>query len=157
LIESVKDLDIKLFIAGGGSLETEAKKMVKDLNLESKVTFLGKLSQGELAKFYKEADVLVAPSLRIEGFPMSIVEGMAYYLPIIATKIGGNDDAVFSSRNGFLINPNDPEELYERIRFFELYPEKIKQFGLSSRSLAEQKFNLDIMKKNYLEVINSLI
>jgi glycosyltransferase involved in cell wall biosynthesis len=88
---------------------------------------------------------------------MSIVEGMAYYLPVIASKIGGNSDAVFEGRNGFLIEPNDVHELNERIKFFNTYPEKIKQFGINSRNLAEQKFNLDIMIEEYTKKINDLL
>jgi len=47
--------------------------------------------------------------------------------------------------------------LRERIRFFTTYPEKIKQFGMNSRNLAEQKFNLDIMIEEYTKKINEFI
>lgn len=157
LLSSVKDLDVELIIAGNGALLESAKQRSKELRIEHKVKFLGKLDTKQLNDEYKKADILVAPSLRIEGFPMSIVEGMAYYLPIIASKVGGNSDAVFEGRNGFLVEPNDAHELNERIKFFNTYPEKIKQFGLNSRNLAEQKFNLDIMIDEYLQKINELM
>jgi glycosyltransferase involved in cell wall biosynthesis len=118
---------------------------------------LGKLDSLELVKEYKNADVLIAPSLRVEGFPMSIIEGMSYFLPVIASSIGGNSDAVFEGRNGFLVDVTDSKELRERIRFFTTYPEKIKQFGMNSRNLAEQKFNLDIMIEEYTKKINEFI
>lgn len=156
LIKSIKDLDVELIVAGDGSLMSEVKKLTKDLRLESKVRFTGKLDYQELIKEYKSSDLLVAPSLRLEGFPMSIVEGMGYFLPVIATKIGGNSDAVYEGRNGFLIEPNDESELRERIKFFNTYPEKIKQFGMNSRNLAEQKFNLDIMIDLYIKKIEEM-
>ena len=127
------------------------------MRIEQKVEFKGKLDSMELAKEYKNADILIAPSLRIEGFPMSIIEGMSYFLPVIASNIGGNSDAVFEGRNGFLVDVSDPKELKERIKFFITYPEKRKQFGMNSRNLAEQKFNLDIMIDEYIKKINEFI
>lgn len=157
LIESIKDLDVNLIVCGAGTALEQAKKLSKDLRIESKVRFLGKLDSGQLSKEYKAADLLIAPSLRVEGFPMSIIEGMSFFLPVIASSIGGNSDAVFEGRNGFLVDVSDPKELKERIRFFMTYPEKIKQFGLNSRNLAEQKFNLDIMIEEYIKKINEFI
>jgi len=157
LLESIKDLEVSLIVCGIGSALDEAKKLTKDLRIEQKVEFKGKLDSMELAKEYKNADILIAPSLRIEGFPMSIIEGMSYFLPVIASNIGGNSDAVFEGRNGFLVDVSDPKELKERIKFFITYPEKRKQFGMNSRNLAEQKFNLDIMVDEYIKKINEFI
>jgi glycosyltransferase involved in cell wall biosynthesis len=157
LLQSIKDLNIKLLIAGDGSMLEQAKQLQLDLQIQDKVVFLGKLNYPQLTEYYKECDLLVAPSLRIEGFPMSIVEAMGYYMPIIATKIGGNDDAVFENRNGFLISPGDIDELKERIKFFDTYPEKIKEYGLNSRNLAVQKFNQDFMINEYKNLIERFI
>ncbi len=157
LLQSIKDLNIKLYVAGDGSMLEKAKQMQYDLKIQDKVEFLGKLNYPQLIDYYKECDVLVAPSLRVEGFPMSIVEAMGYYMPIIATKIGGNDDAVFENRNGFLISPGDADELKERIKFFDTYPEKVKEYGLNSRNLAVQKFNQDFMVTEYKNLIERFI
>ncbi len=115
LLESIKDLDVSLVVCGGGTALEKAKKLSRDLRIENKVKFLGKLDSLELVKEYKNADVLIAPSLRVEGFPMSIIEGMSYFLPVIASSIGGNSDAVFEGRNGFLVDVTDSKELRERI------------------------------------------
>lgn len=157
LLRSIKDLDIQLLVAGDGSAMEEARNLVQDLKISEKVQFLGKLTYPQLVDNYKDCDVLIAPSLRIEGFPMSIIEGMSYYMPVIATKIGGNDDAVFENRNGFLITPNDEFELKERIKFFDTYPEKIKEYGMNARNLVEHKFNVNFMISEYKKVIERFI
>jgi glycosyltransferase involved in cell wall biosynthesis len=157
LLDSIKDLEVSLVVCGIGSALEEAKRRTKELRIENKVTFKGKLDSMELIKEYKNSDVLIAPSLRVEGFPMSIIEGMSYYLPVIASSIGGNSDAVFEGRNGFLVDVSDPKELKDRIKFFIIYPEKIKQFGMNSRNLAEQKFNLDIMIEEYIRKMKEFI
>lgn len=157
LINSVKDLDVELTIAGDGSAKEEAISLARELGISEKVNFLGKLTFSELKNFYQKSDILVAPSLRVEGFPMSIIEGMGYYLPVIATMSGGNVDAIVDNKNGFLINPGDIKTLTERIKFFDTYPEKIKEFGLNARNTALHRFSLGIMKEEYKKVVESQI
>jgi glycosyltransferase involved in cell wall biosynthesis len=157
LLDSIKDLDVNLVVAGDGTALDNAKKYVLDNKLSEKVTFLGRLTIENLKIVYKDSDVLVVPSLRVEGFPMSIIEGMSYYLPVIASKIGGNADSLNDNKSGFLVNPGDTEGLREKIDFFNKYPEKIREFGINARNLAVQRFSLQGMIEEYLIVINKLI
>jgi len=157
LLESVKNLDVVLNVAGDGLALKKAKEYVAENKLSDKVSFLGKLTFDSLKNIYKNSDLLVVPSLRVEGFPMSIIEGMSYYLPVIASKIGGNSDAILDSKTGFLTTPGDAAELAEKINFFSSHPEKIKEFGLNSRNLVAQRFSNRGMIKEYQDVINKLI
>jgi len=157
IVQAIEGLDVVLKIAGDGSLIEELKKYIQENKLEEKILLLGKLKYSDLVNFYKEADLLVSPSLRVEGFPMSIVEAMGYYLPIITTNIGGNKDAVVDSKNGFLISMGDVTELKDKINYFNKYPEKIKEFGLNSRNFALQKYSFDVMLNKYQKIINDLI
>jgi len=157
LIKAVRDLEVSLKIAGDGSLFDEIKEYIRKEKLDNKITLLGKLKYSDLVEFYKEADILVSPSLRVEGFPMSIVEAMGFYLPIITTKLGGNQDAVVENKNGFLIIPSDVQDLMEKINYFNKYPEKIKEFGINSRNYALQKYSFSVMLEKYQKVINTLI
>jgi glycosyltransferase involved in cell wall biosynthesis len=157
LLDAIKNLNIELFIAGDGNSLDEAKKYALENKLNEKVTFLGRLSFDKLKKYYEESDILVVPSLRIEGFPMSILEGMSYFLPVIASKVGGNVDAVLDNKTGFLIEAGDSSELRERIDFFNTHPNKIKEFGINANNLVLQRFSNTGMIKEYQEVIRKLI
>jgi glycosyltransferase involved in cell wall biosynthesis len=157
LIESVKDLDVDLNIAGSGNLKDFANELVNSYGISGKVSFLGKLTSKELKDYYLNSDILVVPSLRVEGFPMSIIEGMSYYLPVIATKSGGNVDAVVDNKTGFLVEVGDVSGLKEKIKYFDTYPEKIKEFGLNARNNVEHKFSLGIMKSEYKKIVESLM
>jgi len=157
LIEAVRDLDVSLKIAGDGSLFEEIKEYLRKEKLDHKIVLLGKLKYTDLVEYYKEADILVSPSLRVEGFPMSIVEAMGFYLPVITTNIGGNQDAVVDNKNGFLIKPSDVQDLQEKINYFNKYPEKIKEFGINSRNYAVQKYSFSVMLEKYQKVINTLL
>lgn len=157
LIESVRTLDVDLFVAGSGNLKDEAVSLVNSHGIQTKVNFLGKLTSKELKEYYLKSDILVVPSLRVEGFPMSIIEGMSYYLPVIATKSGGNVDAVVDNKTGFLIDVGDTKNLTEKLKYFDTYPEKIKEFGLNARNSVEHKFSLGIMKTEYKNLIESMV
>lgn len=157
LLKSIKDLDVSLIVAGDGSSLNDAKKYVVDNKMSEKVNFLGKLTFENLKNYYKESDILVVPSLRVEGFPMSIVEGMSYFLPVIASRIGGNSDAILENKTGFLLTPGHEIELKEKIDYFNTYPEKIKEFGLNARNLSIQRFSNKGMIKEYQEVIKKII
>ena len=95
------------------SLEQDAKRS------GCEIMFLGELSDGELREQYERADVFGLTSMprkdSIEGFGFVYLEAASHGLPVIAHDTGGVKDAVRHGRNGFLIDPDEPESLTERI------------------------------------------
>lgn len=70
-------------------------------------------------EFYQDADVVVNlshPDRWVETFGMTLLEGMAYGLPVIAPPVGGPTEIVHNGFNGFLIDARQPEELEGRLR-----------------------------------------
>lgn len=67
--------------------DLDIKKFVKEKNLESFVSFYGRLEGEEKERKLKDADLFVFPSYS-EGSPFSVVEAMEYGLPVIATRVG---------------------------------------------------------------------
>ena len=78
--------------------------------LAGRVNFVGPVPQAELPRLYATADVLANPSFS-ESFGMSLVEGMASGLPVVATRIGGMPEIVEPGRTGFLREAGDVEGL----------------------------------------------
>ncbi len=74
--------------------------------LAGRVNFVGSVPQAELPRLYAGADVLANPSFS-ESFGMSLVEGMASGLPVVATRIGGMPEIVVPGRTGFLREAGD--------------------------------------------------
>jgi glycosyltransferase involved in cell wall biosynthesis len=72
------------------------------------VWMLGSLYGSELAEAVGAADVMCSPS-EYEGFGLTIIEGMASRLPVIAYGVGGVTDLVIDGENGILLTANDPE------------------------------------------------
>ncbi|MEO6390453.1 MAG: glycosyltransferase [Pyrinomonadaceae bacterium] len=100
----------RLIIAGSGDQEVEIKRRAQALSVTERVEFPGNYvdEAGKLA-FLDSLDVLVHPSL-FEGTPCTVIEAMAYRLPVIASQVGGVPDMV-TSKTGILVPPNDVDAL----------------------------------------------
>lgn len=96
---------VSLSIIGPISDETyflELKGMVKQLQIEEQVKFLGSVEQKQLVPYYQKANLLLLPSAH-ESFGMVMVEAMACGTPVAALSgSGGPDEIVENDINGIL-------------------------------------------------------
>ena len=135
-ISEIDDENVKLVFCGDG----EDRQMLEERsgNLGKRVRFLG--NQNDMPNIYHMADCFVLASFR-EGLSRSIMEAMACGLPCVVSDIRGNGDLI-DEQGGFLFDPNNAEELRDKIvelyKSKELYQqmkmhnlEKIKQFSLN--------------------------
>lgn len=93
LVEAFKSMntskDVRLSLAGGYSDKDEYEKIYKEAQTSKKpISFLGKLSQTQLAKRFNEADIFVLPSF-FEGLPLVLAESLACSLKVISTDLPG--------------------------------------------------------------------
>jgi glycosyltransferase involved in cell wall biosynthesis len=77
--------------------------LIKELDLEEYVTFLGMINDQELARIYSESSIFVLPSY-LEGFSIARVEALACGLPVITTATGGSE---IIKGVGFVVSPGD--------------------------------------------------
>jgi glycosyltransferase involved in cell wall biosynthesis len=125
---------VHLTIIGSGPLLEEYKEVIKELHLLN-VTIVGQISQDELGTWYNAADVMLFPSL-VEAFGISLVEAMACGCPVIAAKAYGPQEIVEDGVTGFLIDPQSPTQLAEKIKYFLDNPQYITKMGdLASKSV----------------------
>lgn len=91
LIKALKILGnekIHFFIAGSGELTTELKELA---NGDSKVEFLGKISDSERKSYLYACDIFCFPSItRNEGFGLALTEGMYFGKPAVTFTISGS-------------------------------------------------------------------
>lgn len=109
-----KETDTRLLLVGDGEQRDELKSLVAKLHLESQITFVGKVPNEKVPAYMATSDLFVLPSLS-EGFPMAIIEAMASGLPIVTTRVRGLPEIVKDGQNGFVVEPEKPEEIAEKI------------------------------------------
>lgn len=103
----------QLLIAGDGPDEGRLRRQVERRQLGN-VRFLGLLQKREVQRLLAGADTLVLPS-RFEGFPMIVLEALAYGVPVVASDVGGIREILTDGLERFIWHTNDPEELKRKI------------------------------------------
>lgn len=136
------------FSIAGGVLEPayfeELQALVHKLNLGDHFHFAGAVTN--LREHLSAADVFVLPS-RSEGFSNAIVEAMAASLPVVATNVGGNAEAVQDGVSGYIVPSEDPQALAASIMELLAAPIKAKSMGAAGKQRVEEKFTVEAMMK----------
>lgn len=118
LIEAVyllrnKGIKLNCFIAGMGPLYHYLDRLVKELNLQEEVKFVGILPFDEFIKKYK-INILVVPSLH-ETFGLTILEGWEWGLPVIASNVEGPAEIIEDRKCGLLFKAGNAISLANTI------------------------------------------
>jgi len=125
-------LDFILYVVGTGSLEKRFKKLVRILNLEGKVKFLGFV---ESNRILSHLDILLVPSIDGEGSSGTIKEAWASKLGVIVSDLNANLELVKPEVNGLVVPVGDAQALVSAIQRLvedkELYVDLVKN-GLKS-------------------------
>lgn len=107
--------DIVYVIAGNGPYRAFLEKQVKMFGISGNVIFSGFVSQKKLRALYEIADIFIMPSIEtekeVEGFGIVFLEANYFNTPVIGARTGGIQDAIEEGINGFLVSPDNPEEI----------------------------------------------
>ncbi len=151
--------EVQLVFIGGSEGEGDGegarlKKLVDELGMNDVVTFAG--VQTNVADWLKAFDLFAIPSLS-EGLSNALVEASAAGLPLLATDVGGNGEIVEQGRNGFLVEAGSSDSIAEALKEILGDTNRLKEFGVWSRRLAEEKFSNEGMIKSFEDVFSRLI
>lgn len=149
---------IHLNLIGAGSLREELQKLVLEKDLTNNVTFLGKLSQPEIAETLKKSHVFVSVSLS-DGNNISLNEAMACGAFCIATNIPANQQWIKNDENGFLIEINDVNTLRDKIVIScQNYNQLVDKANSINKKIIEEKAiwstNMKKVEEKYHALIN---
>lgn len=132
----------------------ELERLVQNLNLTGRFRFVGGISN--LSEHFETADLFVLPS-RSEGFSNAILEAMAGALPVIATDVGGNAEAVEHGRSGLIIPPENAAALAAAILQMLADPALARQMGVAGKALAAERFTTEAMMRRITTVYADLL
>ena len=122
-----------MVIVGMGKDEDSLKKLVRELKLEDRVVFTGKVSDADLKQLYSIANVYIGSgSAELQG--LSVMEAMANGLPVLAANAVALPELVEDNVNGYLFELN-PKNLSVKMIKILSDPKKLK-------SMAEQSLKL---------------
>jgi glycosyltransferase involved in cell wall biosynthesis len=143
----------RLLIAGPGEMGPWARE-ARERDLQALVTFLG--GRTDVADLYRAADLLVFPS-RAEGLPNAVLEAMASALPVVATDVAGNREAVGDDgKAGWLVPAEDPAALAEAVATLTASPALRRDLAAVARERILERFDIDRVGPKYLSLYEEL-
>jgi glycosyltransferase involved in cell wall biosynthesis len=140
--------DLHLRIAGVSDFPAfveELEKMVGDLGLRDRVTFVGAVD--DVPGFLRGLDIFALTS-KLEGYPSSLLEAQACGLPCVATAVGGSVEALGDA--GILIPSNDNFALIAALESLIASPERRAELARKARAHAETSLSNRRMFEDYL-------
>ena len=157
LLKAVSELGIRnyeLGIVGDGDLKLQYEKQAKKLDITDKVKFLGKVSDEELPRTYRQADLFVLPSInKNEAFGLVLLEAMASGVPVIASNLPGVRTVFENGKQGLLCNPGDVNDLKNKIEEILSDEKKRVEMGQEARKLALEKYSWEKISKRLNDII----
>ena len=154
LLQTAKILPPKynLIILGDGP----EKNNVRDVaNLKTNVHYLGYQPKQNVLSLMRGSDLLIQPSLE-EGMSSTLLEAMACGTCILGSNIEGISEIVENNKNGLLVEPNNSDELLNKILY--LLPKKEKRLRMANEGLEiVKKYDWEKVGKLYLNFYESLL
>lgn len=134
-----------------GIYEDEYENKVKELESRGLIHYYG--FQKNVVPFVQRCHCVVLPSYH-EGMANTLLESASVGRPIITSDIHGCKEAVIDGKSGFLVKPQDEEDLYCKLKsFIELPYEEKKRMAQCARGLMEEQFDKNEIIDETIRVI----
>ncbi len=144
-----KGLNFQCLIIGKGKERANLEKQIQESGLKDYIKLLGSKKNEELIEYYNKANVFVLPSIS-EASPTVIKEALACGMPVIVSNVRGVPEIIKDGHNGFLIEPEKPEQIANKLMELIKKPDLIKKFKKNSRKIIEKEFDV---KENIKKLI----
>ncbi len=109
-----------------------------DLNLPN-CHIIGKVRLAAVSEYYRQAAVFCLPT-RLEPFGIVFLEAMAHKLPVVATNIGAIPELIIEGKNGYLVEPDNPNLLAVKLIELLQSPDRCKGFGTYGHQLLWDRY-----------------
>ena len=138
-----------LLIAGEGGDRAKLERRAVELGVSNRIVFLGR--RDDVPELLAACDLFVLPSL-FEGLPLSVLEAMGAGKPVVATRIGGTNEAVEDGVTGILVPPADGAAIARAIQSILAQPAAARRMAEAGRARARLEFSGERMVRQTTEL-----
>jgi glycosyltransferase involved in cell wall biosynthesis len=142
-----------LACAGDGPLAESLRARTAATGLADRVRWLGTVE--DMPTFYASLDVCVLNSTR-EGLPLSLLEAMAFGIPVVATDVGGVGELLQGSA-GVLVPPSEPSRLASELASLSSDPTRAQRMGRVGEARVRAEYSVDRMADEYVALYHQLV
>jgi rhamnosyl/mannosyltransferase len=159
LIRAMGSIDGVLLLGGHGPLTADLQRLVRNLGLESRVRFLGRVPSEDLPNLYHAAEVFCLPSVeRSEQFGLVQLEAMACRKPVVCCELGNGVSYVNQHGvTGLVVPPRDPSALASAIQELLKDADLRRRMGDAGHERATREFSIDRMVSLMLSVYERVL
>jgi L-malate glycosyltransferase len=140
--------NIQLLLAGDGTEKPVLENLVKKLNLQEQVIFVGLLNEQELANYLNSLDIYVHATFG-ETMSTAIMQAMACGLPIVASKVLGVNNMITHNQNGLLVQVKNSKVLAQTLEKLLLDELLRLELGKAAGIKASSDFSNEKMFEKY--------
>jgi len=143
-------------IAGTGPHRRTIEEAIERAGIERRVTWIGRVEDGDLHAWYEAADLFVHPTV-YEGSSLVTLEAMTHRRPVVASRAGGLPDKVQPGITGWLVPPGDPLALAGALNDALQQRETWPAMGAAGRRLVESTFDWTVVGRALVRVYEELL
>lgn len=147
-----------LIIVGDGDYRAALERLARSRGVADRVRFVGALPLAECVRYFNLCDLFVNPTLRTDGYDLTIAEAMACSKPVIASDVGANSTLIdaASHRDGILIPRGDNGALVREIVHVLSDAVSAKAMGENARAKIASRFSIPAMVEGMERVYEEL-
>ncbi len=141
--------NVYFIFTGDGPLKEQVCTLVKNLNIEKQVLFLG--WRNDALELLAISDVYASVSLR-EGLPMSLLEAMSMRVPAVCYDVDGISEVITNNKTGFLVQPSDINTFADKLKVLLKHPQLLERFeaNIDRRDFSEFTATTTVKKQERL-------
>jgi glycosyltransferase involved in cell wall biosynthesis len=144
----------RIILAGVGESEASLKSLVREVNGENHVLFLG--FRQDVGDILAAADIVAIPSLW-EGMSISLLEAMAARRPIVTTSIGSNLEVTKNGECALLVPPKNPDALSHAILSLAKSKAMRESLAATGERVFKEEYTAERMAERYRDVYLELL
>jgi PEP-CTERM/exosortase A-associated glycosyltransferase len=152
--------DLRVLLVGGGPQDAQLRQLAKDLGIEDKVVFTGRVPHDQVQKYYDLLDVLVYPrlSMRLTDLvtPLKPLEAMAQGRILAASDVGGHLELIADGKTGVLFRADDPASLADKVGTLLESQQKWPALRQAGREYVELERNWPVSVARYENIYRQL-
>lgn len=145
-----------LWLVGGGTQEGDLRALVKRLNLQKKIKFVGAVPNNEVPNYLASFDIFVMPSMVEEAFGVSALEAEAMEVPVVASNTGGVPEVVKDGETGLLVESKNPKALADAVTKLIGNGGLRKEMGKKGREFVLKNYDLNKNAEKMNELYSKL-
>jgi phosphatidylinositol alpha-1,6-mannosyltransferase len=151
--------NVHLLLVGDGGYRKTLEKLVQEREVKDIVTFVGRVSYGELPDYFRCGDIFAMPSrsrmagLEVEGLGIVYLEASGCGLPVIAGNSGGAPDALVDGVTGIVVDGTNVNAIAAAIVRVLSDPAKMKAMGEAGNEWVSSGWSWEIWSAKFAQLL----